>query len=493
MPAESLPAPTAGPSAGAPIPRELWPLLLVHFVGTLGISLAIPFLWILVRDAGGDPVMYGIVGASYPLMQMVGAPILGRWSDRFGRKPVLLISQFGTFAAWLIFIGALYAPTTGLFDLGATTVTVALILILGSRALDGLTGGNIAVAMAWAGDIATPETRTRIFGRLGMAANLGFIIGPGLSGVLGITPIGLVLPLSLAAAISLTGVVLIATMLTEPERQVDPGDAPDRWEGDSADQREADAAERAGLGAVLRLPGLRLLLGINFGVFLAFNLFYVSIPVFAIDGMGWSVGTFGLFMSTLSLLMIIVQGPVLGWADGRFGARRLMPFGFGMLGVTMLLISTGQTWIVFAAAATFALGNGLSYPSLVATISRTAGEAHQGAAQGLASSSGSAAAILGQLFGGGLFALLSGGIYWLSAGLFGVLVASGLLAGTSASPGAGPAAPAPAQAGPRWEGEATPQDANGEQHAVETAPADGATRHAGVSALLGGSSQWEEL
>ncbi|MCZ6595237.1 MAG: MFS transporter, partial [Bacteroidetes bacterium] len=91
---------------------SLFPILLVNFIGTLGYSIILPFLIILVIRFGGDELMYGIMGATYSFFQLIGAPILGNWSDRYGRKKILLLSQAGTFLAWVLFIVALLIPDT---------------------------------------------------------------------------------------------------------------------------------------------------------------------------------------------------------------------------------------------------------------------------------------------------------------------------------------------------------------------------------------------
>ena len=146
-------------TAVAPARPSLYPILAVTFVGSLGFSIVLPFLVFLVTRLGGNAVIYGVVGATYSVFQLVGAPILGRWSDRVGRKKVLLLSQLGTLAAWGIFLFALTLPVRPLFAvdssvLGTFTLTVPLAVLFVARALDGLTGGNVSVANAY---LAAPD------------------------------------------------------------------------------------------------------------------------------------------------------------------------------------------------------------------------------------------------------------------------------------------------------------------------------------------------
>jgi DHA1 family tetracycline resistance protein-like MFS transporter len=99
---------------------SLFPLLLINFTGTLGFSIVLPFLVFLVVDFGGNAIVYGILAATYPAFQLIGAPILGRWSDIYGRKKVLLLSHGGTLAGWLIFLIALFLPVNNLFNVNST-------------------------------------------------------------------------------------------------------------------------------------------------------------------------------------------------------------------------------------------------------------------------------------------------------------------------------------------------------------------------------------
>ena len=170
-------------------PVSLFPILSINFVGTLGFSIVLPFLVFLVTRWGGNAVVYGIMGATYSVFQLIGAPVLGRWSDLYGRRRILLASHLGTLFSWLLFLVALYLPVVALWHvessiLGTFTVTLPLLVLFVARALDGATGGNISVANAYLADI-TPETdRSRNFGRMAVSSNLGFVFGPALAGIL---------------------------------------------------------------------------------------------------------------------------------------------------------------------------------------------------------------------------------------------------------------------------------------------------------------------
>src|SRR5713226_4793741 len=122
---------------------SVFPILAVNFVGTLGFSIVLPFLVYLVTKLGGNALVYGVMGATYSFFQLLGAPVLGRWSDRYGRRRILLLGQVGTLISWGIFLVALWLPLRPLIEvnsslLGAFTLTVPLVVLFAARALDGL-------------------------------------------------------------------------------------------------------------------------------------------------------------------------------------------------------------------------------------------------------------------------------------------------------------------------------------------------------------------
>ncbi|HEY9486671.1 MAG TPA: MFS transporter, partial [Nitrososphaeraceae archaeon] len=186
----------------------LYPLLLINFIGTLGFSIVLPFLVFLVIDFGGNAIIYGILAAMYPAFQLLGAPILGRWSDIYGRKKVLLISHGGTLLGWIFFLFALFLPVENLFNisspfLGTFVITLPLLILFFARSIDGITGGNISVANAYLADISSDENRSKNFGKMAISSNLGFIVGPALAGILGATIYREILPVMAALILSL--------------------------------------------------------------------------------------------------------------------------------------------------------------------------------------------------------------------------------------------------------------------------------------------------
>jgi MFS transporter, DHA1 family, tetracycline resistance protein len=198
----------------------LYPLLLINFIGTLGFSIVLPFLVFLVIDFGGNAIVYGILAAVYPAFQLVGAPILGRWSDIYGRKKVLLVSHGGTLIGWIFFLFALFLPIENLFSIdsplfGAIVITIPLIVLFFARSIDGITGGNVSVANAYLADVSTDVNRSKNFGKMAVSSNLGFIVGPAIAGILGSTIYKEVLPVLAALVLSLITLFVIGFTLKE--------------------------------------------------------------------------------------------------------------------------------------------------------------------------------------------------------------------------------------------------------------------------------------
>ena len=412
------------PSAARP---SLAPILAVNFVGTLGFSIVLPFLVFLVTRLGGNAVVYGVMGATYSLFQLVGAPILGRWSDRLGRKRVLLLSQLGTLASWGLFLAALLLPVRPLLAvdsalLGSFTLTIPLVVLFVARALDGITGGNVSVANAYLADITEEEERSANFGKMAVSSNLGFIVGPALASLLGVLGRGETLPVLAAFSISAVASAMIAFRLPESQPCVLAAN-PERstvrrvFGQEQKECFELAAGRELSTREVLRLPRVAPLLALQFLVFLAFNLFYVAFPVHAASGLNWSLAEIGGFFSVMAILMATVQGPVLRHASRVWPDAALVLGGSLLLAASFALFTSAQTGWIYAGSALLALGNGLMWPSLQATLSKAVDAGVQGAVQGLASSAAAVASVVGLLAGGLLYASAGARVFLVSAAI----------------------------------------------------------------------------
>ena len=413
---------------------QLFPILLVNFIGTLGFSIVLPFLVFLVRDFGGNAIAYGILGATYSAFQLIGAPILGKWSDMYGRKKILLLSNAGTFVGWVFFIFALLLPIEKFSinnALGTFVVSLPLLVLFLARAIDGITGGNISVANAYLADISSDENRSRNFGKMAVSANLGFIVGPALAGILGGTSYGTILPVSAALILSLMTLIVIGFRLKEskpspPEILVpEEGRISKVFAQECKDCYDNENPKKLKFRDVFKLKHISFLLALYFLIFLGFNLYYASFPIHAAVGLKWSITELGIFYAVLSGIMVIIQGPVLRKASKKFSDEKLVIIGSIILGTNFILFVSNNAVLIYGAAILFALGNGLMWPSFMSILSRRAGTILQGAVQGVAGSFGSLASIIGLIVGGVLYDLVGSATFLVSAGvIFAVFVMS---------------------------------------------------------------------
>lgn len=192
---------------------RLTPVLLLNFVNVIGFSLLIPVLPEVLKFYTGNSsgIVYGLLLSSYAFSQFIGAPILGSLSDRYGRRPILLLSQLGTLLSWFIFASAYFLPR----DLMIGSISVPLLVIALSRITDGITGGNVSVANAWVSDVTTREEKTKAFGLIGATFGVGFLLGPALGGFSVSYSIHFLGTAILAAVISLITLIFIYYKLPE--------------------------------------------------------------------------------------------------------------------------------------------------------------------------------------------------------------------------------------------------------------------------------------
>jgi MFS transporter, DHA1 family, tetracycline resistance protein len=405
---------------------SLLPILAVNFIGTLGFSIVLPFLVFLVNRLGGNAFIYGLASSMYPAFQLIGAPILGRWSDTYGRKKILFLSQLGTLFSWIIFLIALFLPVVSLFKidskiLGAFTVTLPLVVLFFARALDGLTGGNVSVANAYLADITTEQDRSRNFGKMSISENLGFIVGPALAGLLSMTEYGDVAPVLGAIVISIIGTLLIIFYVPESKectfiRPEEAGNIRKILGYEIRECKNTTEIKKPELRDVLRLPYILYMFGLYFLIDLGYNVFYTAFPLHAISTLNWNIAKMGVYFTLLSGLLIIVQSTILPRVSRKYSDATLIIFGSLVLGTNFLLLIPGNLFLTYLAAGFFALGDGLMWPSFLSLLSKTAGKKYQGTIQGVASGFGGLASIAGLILGGLLYEMLAGTSF-LIAGL----------------------------------------------------------------------------
>ncbi len=336
---------------------------------------------------------------------------------------MLFLSQAGTLLSWIIFFIALFVPVVVLADvssgiLGSFVITVPLILLFIARGFDGLTGGNVSVSNAYIADITEDKDRSKNFGKMSVSTNLGFIVGPAIAGILSVTIYGEALPVLAAILISLTGTILIALYVPESLRCVSKHKPPEELPmladkpGGCANTTTMQKQKFRDVMGLKHIPYLFL---IYFLIFLGFNTFYTAFPVHAANDLQWSIAELGFYFSFLSILLVIVEGPVLSYVSKRYSDTFLIISGSLILGSNFVLLAFGNTLLTYAAAVLFAIGNGFMWPSIQSMLSKLAGKDNQGLVQGVSGSFVSIASILGLIGGGFIYELMGRGAFIVSA------------------------------------------------------------------------------
>lgn len=423
--------------------KRILPVLVIVLVDLMGLSIIIPLLPLYAARFGASPIVIGILQASYPLMQFIGAPILGRLSDRFGRKPILVISQIGTLAGFLL-LG--FANT--------------LFLLFISRIIDGLSGANIATAQAAIADSTSEKTRTQGLGLIGAAFGIGFVLGPIIAFiVLAATGQSYQAVAFSAAFFSFVSILLTSFWFKETYKEVEnPGASRKRRPFSFEALREA-----------LSRPAVGFLLILMFFYQIAFGGYEQLFSLFTLTRLGMDArDTSGLFVLA-GIFIIVVQGSLIGRWSKKKGDRWLVLMGLGALSIG--LIGTALTpavpipwyekakvlesmagagrfrvaiqsiniqlpeesakgWlgIIWLLIASFpaALGGGVLHPAVNSLITKASDKSEVGGALGISSAAYSAANAIAPLFYGSLFQWFGGPVPFFVGGL--ILAALWLLA-----------------------------------------------------------------
>jgi MFS transporter, DHA1 family, tetracycline resistance protein len=353
-------------------------IFITLFLDVLGIGLVVPILPKLVESLAGGGLdqasfLYGWLVGLYALMQFLFAPILGNLSDRFGRRPVILFSLFGSGLDYFLLA---WAPTLPWFFLG--------------RILSGITGANFSAAAAYIADVSPPERRAANFGIIGAAFGIGFIFGPALGGWLG--DYGLRVPFIAAGILTLINWLYGLFILPESLKP--------------ENRRSFSLARSNPIGALLELRRHRLVLGLSVSYFISSlaHQVYPSIWVLYTGyRYGWDTKQTGLSLALVGLMAAIVQGGLARKLIPRLGERRAAIVGFAIMAIALTGYGLApEGWIVYPLIV-FGSLSGLAVPAIQGMISRTVGDNEQGGIQGSLTSLQSVAGALGPLFATAIF------------------------------------------------------------------------------------------
>ncbi|HWK47447.1 MAG TPA: MFS transporter [Stellaceae bacterium] len=358
------------------------PVLLTVFIDLVGFGVIIPLMPFYAERFGASPLTVTLLLASFSALQLFAAPLWGRLSDRIGRRPVLLISLLTSIAAYL-WLG----------------VADALWMLFAARALQGASAGNISVAQAYMADLTTAENRAKGMGMLGAAFGLGFIVGPAIGGWLaGSDPSLMSVERPAFVAAALSALALASALIWLPESL-------------PAAQRAAPGAARRGRVAsvtdAFRRPRLRALMVLFFTTIFAFAGMETTFALYASREFAWGPRQVGLMFGFIGIVLVIVQGGLIGRLTRRFGEQRILLAGTLTIGLGMAVLGLAWTPTIGILGSVFlAIGMGMAQPTSNALISREAASTEQGEIMGVNQSVGSLARFVGPAVAGLAFGSL---------------------------------------------------------------------------------------
>ncbi|CAO3436879.1 TCR/Tet family MFS transporter [Azospirillum doebereinerae] len=357
-------------------------ILVTAALDVVAMGIVIPVLPSLIEEFVGSNARAGVINgalvALWALMQFFSSPVIGSLSDRYGRRPVLLLSTVGLAADY-----TLMALAPNLW-----------VLVLG-RAIAGVTSSSFTTVFAYMADITAPENRSRAYGLIGVAFSAGFVAGPFLGGLLGeLSPRA---PFWVAGALS--GLAFLYGLFVLPESLAPQNRTPFSW-------------GRANPFGALRLlrshPELSSLAVVNFLLFFSHHIFSAVFVLYAALRYGWSAWEVGILLALVGALDMLAQGVLVGWTVKRIGDRGAMVVGLfgGACGLACMGLATDGVWFVLAMLPNALWG--LAMPTLQALMTQRVSEAEQGQLQGASMSVSSLAGILSPLFFGTVYTLSVG-------------------------------------------------------------------------------------
>lgn len=376
--------------------RGALPILFVYVViELLGMSLILPLLPYYARSLSASALLVGLLGTSNALAQVLGAPLVGRLSDRFGRRPLILV-------------GAL-ATAVGFVMLGFAR---SLWLMFASRVLDGLLGGNVALAQAYITDVTDEKDRAKSLGIIGAAFGIGFVIGPAAGGFL--SRWGVAVPAFAAAGLAFVNFVWVLAALPEsltPERRAELAVNP------------RPPVTASALLAELRRPVVGPLLTTRLFYALAFGIFQSSFALWAAARLRLEVQQTSFVLAYVGVLSVLVQGLAIGPLTRRFTERTLILAGLPLLGASLLAWAfVPNVALLLVVLAPMALSAGVLNVALTSSLTKAVARDDVGGTLGLATSLQALTGIAAPALGGLLLQQVGG---W-SLGALGALILAGL-------------------------------------------------------------------
>lgn len=363
-------------------------IFITIFVDLLGYGIMLPLLPFYVQAQDGGAAIAGALSSLYAGTQLFAGPILGALSDRFGRRPVLLVCLFGT--------------SLGYFMLGlADTLPLIFLAVF----IDGLTGANLTTAYAYIADVTTSENRARGMGMVGAAFGLGMMAGPALGGLL--SKYGLYVPAFTASAIALGNVIFGYFVLPESL---------------PLEKREARSVSEMfnwmkHFRGLFNQVNIQKLLVTMFLLNLAFAGLQSNFPLYSNFRFHWTPTQNSFFYLYVGVCAVFIQGFLFGKLQPRFGEKRLILFGLSLMVIGLAGMALApQAWMLYPAVTVVALGTGTSIPSLTALVSLRVSESEQGRLMGGTQTLLSLTNIFGPMLAGVSFEVIAfSAPYWVGS------------------------------------------------------------------------------
>lgn len=390
---------------------KILPAYLLTFVNVLGFSIMIPVLPFIVREANAPDYIYGLLLSTYSFFQFIGSPYLGKLSDSKGRKPILLISQLGTFLSWGIFAVAYFIPYNALDESTFTFMgklfylCLPLLIIAFARIADGLTGGNISVANAYVSDITTPEQKKTIFGALGGIAGIGFVIGPAIGGFTASFSIGYLGTIITAASISFITLIALMFFLKESLKKEErrPYVKHNFIKSFNLVKRVNELNPKMIIKQVLML---KIIMSVTMACYISTIVLFI-IELFQFDEIG-----VGLFMLVAGFFLGFNQAFIYRKIVVKIGELKTLGLGFGLMSLGFIAITvTDVLWIYMVLYYVLNLGLSLSIPVFNSLISQHADKDKLGELMGISESIQSLSNAIFPVIAAAIFGAINYNIY----------------------------------------------------------------------------------